>query len=411
MTTTAAMGRTETTKAVPGAREGLRDADALLIAGSAVGLLAVAVLLFADGIRGPRPWRGDTPTVARLARAEPGVLRRPPGTLVWEAVHAGEPLASGDSLYVPPSVSASVSFEGGASLEIEERSLVVIEPPGAEPGTTRVTLAKGSLFGSAPAGRVSVGTPGGLALLETGTEARIAAAGASGPRVQVARGSARAENGVVVQAEAGIRLDQPARNQRFWFNQFPASVLMRWDGATAEGTSLEVARDSGFSDLVERAPGAPGSHAFHPVTPGPYFWRLVDQGGQPRSEFRRLLVVADRPPRPITPMAAEIVLAPPGVQVPFWWTAVDGTSGYRLELSDQASFARIVFSADAEGPGLWTALQLPEGVYYWRVRASAAERGGAPVSRTTPFRLIHRPLPEAPQLFDSSIEVVHGDAR
>lgn len=411
MTTTSAMGRTETSKAVPGARDGLRDADALLIAGSTVGLLAVAVLLFTDGVRGPRLPRGGTPTVARLARAEPGVLRRPPGTLIWDAVHAGEPLAAGDSLYVPPSVSASVSFEGGASLEIEERSLVVIEPPAAEPGATRVTLAKGSLSGSAPAGRVSIRTPGGLALLEPGTEARIDARRASGPRVQVAQGSAQAENGVVVQAEAGIRLDQPARNQRFWFNQFPASVLMRWDGATAEGMRLEVARDSGFSDLVERAPGTPGAHAFHPVTPGPYFWRLVDQGGHPRSELRRLLVVADRPPRPITPMAAEIVLAPPGVQVPFWWTAVDGTSGYRLELSDQPSFARIAFSADAEGPGLWTALQLPEGVYYWRVRASAAERGGAPVSHATPFRLIHRPLPEAPQLFDSSIEVVHGGAR
>jgi hypothetical protein len=82
-----------------------------------------------------------------------------------------------------------------------------------------------------------------------------------------------------------------------------------------------------------------------------------------------------------------------------------------VELSTDPAFGTIVFSADAEGPGLWAALQLAEGVYYWRVRASAAERGPAPFSRPSPFRLIHRPLPEAPQLFDSSIEVVHGDAR
>ncbi len=409
--TTAAAGNMAATKAMPGGRVGTRDADPLLIAGSALGFLAVALLLLADGFRGPAPRTGSKPTVARLARAEPGVLRRAPDTLVWDAAYAGEPLAAGDSLYVPPSASASVSFQAGASLEIEERSLVVIETLAPEPGASRVTLAKGSLSGSAPSGRVSVRTPGGLAWLEPGTEARIGARGASGPRVEVILGSARAENGVVVQAEAGIRLDQPARNQRFWFNRFPAPVLLRWDGAQAEGARLEVARDSGFSDLVDQAPGAPGAHDFNPATPGQYFWRLVDQAGHPRSEFRRLLVVADRPPRSIAPMPAEIVLAPPGVQVPFWWTAVDGTSGYRFELSSQASFAKIAFSADTEGPGLWTALQLPEGVYFWRVRASAPERGGAPFSRPSPFRLIHRPLPEAPQLFDSSIEVVHGDAR
>ncbi len=405
---TAAVESTAARKAGP-AR--LRDADAVLMAGSALGLLAVAVLLLGDGARGARPPLGAAPTVARLARAEPGVLRRPQGTLVWDATRAGEPLAAGDSLYVPPAASASVYFVAGASLEIEERSLVVIEPPAPERGATRVTLAKGSLSGSASTGSVSVRTPGGLALLEPGSEARVDARGATGPRVRVVLGNARAENGEVVRVEEGIRLDQPERNQRLWFDRFPAAVLLRWDGASAVGTRLEVARDAAFSELVDQAPGAPGAHTFHPAAPGPYFWRLVDQGGTPRSELRRILAVADRPPSPIAPMAAEIVLALPGVQVPFWWTAVDGASAYRLELSSDAGFSRIVFQADAEGPGLWAALQVPEGVYFWRVRASGAERAGAPYSRPSPFRLIHRPLPEAPQLFDSSIEVVHGDAR
>ena len=400
-----------TTPAASGAHGWLRDADDLLLAGSAAGLLAVGLLLLSDGARGPRPQGGAAPPVARLARAEPGVLRRPPGTLVWDAARAGEPLAARDSLYVPPAASASVAFDGGAVLEIEERSLVVIEPPEPDPGAARVTLAKGSLSGSAPAGTVSVRTPGGLAVLEPGSEARIGARGASGPRVELVAGSARAENGDVARAEARIRLDEPARNQRFWFARFPGSVLLRWDGSAANDARVEIARDSGFADLMGRAPGAPGVHAFRPPGPGPYFWRLVDQDGNPRSEARRLFAVEDRPPTPFAPMAAEIVLAPPGVQVPFWWTAVDGASRYRLEISADASFATVAFAADAEGPGLWASPQLPEGVYYWRVRASEAGRGEAPFSAPSPFRLIRSPLPEAPQLFDPSIEVDHGDAR
>lgn len=392
-------------------RRGLRGfTDTLFLVGSAVGFLAVAAFLVSDGCRAPRPRRGSELTVARLARAEPGVLRRPAGTLIWDAAIAGEPLAVRDSLYVPAAASASVSFDGGALLEIEERSLVVIEPPEPDPRSVRLKLARGSLSSVAPAGRVSVHTPGGLAVLEPGSDARVGARGASGPRVEVAAGSARSENGEVVRLEAPIRVDHPARNQRFWFTRFPASIPLGWDATAAEGARLEVARDPGFNDLVDRAPGASGAHTFHPAAPGPYFWRLVDQDRGPMSEVRRLLAVEDRPPRPFA-MAAEIVLAARGVQVPFWWTTVDGASRYQVQLSTDASFATVAFSTDAEGPGLWTTLDLPEGVYFWRVRASGAERGDAPFSAPSPFRLIHRPLPEAPQLFDSSIEVVHGDAR
>jgi hypothetical protein len=94
--TTAASESTVATAAAPGGFGGRRDADAVLMAGSALGLLAVAFLLLAEGVRGPRPRGGELPMVARLARAEPGVLRRPPGTLVWDAAHAGESRAARD---------------------------------------------------------------------------------------------------------------------------------------------------------------------------------------------------------------------------------------------------------------------------------------------------------------------------
>lgn len=411
MQATAVAGNGMATAGAPGASRARVDGDVLLLCGSAAGLLAIAALLLSDGLREPRARPGAEPPVARLARAEAGVLRRPPGTLVWDEARAGEPLAARDSIYVPPAASASVAFQGGARLEIEERSLVVIEPPELDPVAARVTLAKGSLTGSTPAGTVSVSTPGGLAVLEPGSEARVGARGASGPRVEVVKGRARSDNGEVALAEARIRLEEPARNQRLWLARFPGSVLLRWDGSAADGLRLEVARDSGFADVLDHAPGAPGSHTFRPPAPGLYFWRLVGRDGNPRSESRRLLAVQDRPPAPFSPMAAEIVLAPPGVQVPFWWTAVDGVSHYRMEIAADASFAKIDFSADVEGPGLWAALDLPEGIYHWRVRAREAERSEAPFSDPSPFRLIRRPLPQAPQLFDPSIEVDHGDAR
>jgi hypothetical protein len=124
------------------------------------------------------------------------------------------------------------------------------------------------------------------------------------------------------------------------------------------------------------------------------------------------MAVHDRPPRPFSPAHGEIVLASNGVHVPFWWTAVAGASAYRVDVASDSAFRRIELSEPASGPGLWAALDLPEGVYFWRVRAartSDAERLSPP-SATVAFRLIHRPVLDAPQLFDAAIEL-EGHAR
>jgi hypothetical protein len=65
----------------------------------------------------------------------------------------------------------------------------------------------------------------------------------------------------------------------------------------------------------------------------------------------------------------------------------------------------VVLAAESETPGAWITPGTPEGVFHWRVRVAQADREGSPWSASTPFRLIRRPLPEAPELFDPSIEV------
>lgn len=385
------------------------DRDRPLAGVCGLGLLAVALLLALDYRWDARP-APTLPLVARLAHAEGRVMRRPAGTLEWEPVQAGERLRARDSLYVPPEASASVEFAGGSTLEVEERSLVVVEPPEpARPGPS-LALLKGALSGSAGTAPLAVRAGSGqVAVLDPGASARLGT-GPGGPRLDVLAGRARLGD-TAVAAPSLVRLDAPARNQRIWATRFPASVSLQWDAAAAAGLRIEAARDAGFARRLAQAPGEPGRLDLEVAEPGPLFWRLASADGQPRSETRRLVVVEDRPPKPFSPMAGEIVLAPPGVQVPFWWTAVDGASRYRLEIAAEPSFRNLAFSGAASGPGLWAALSLPEGVYYWRVRVDQAERGESPPSDPSPFRLIQRPLPDAPRLFDPTIEVLHGAAR
>ncbi len=385
------------------------DRDGQLAIACAAGLAVVTLLLGLDYRSELRP-AGDAPALARLAHAQGRVMRRPAGTLEWEPATAGESLRAHDSLYVPPDASASVEFASGSTLEVEPRSLVMIESPEAPHPGTRLALLKGALSGSA--GKLPLAVRAGgrdEAVLDPGASARVAI-DPGGPRLEVLAGAARL-GGTAVAAPAQVRLDAPARNQRIWSAAFPVPVALSWDGLAAAGLRVEAARDTSFERSLASAPAEPGRLDVKIPESGSWFWRIADAAGRSRSETRRLMVVEDRPPTPFSPMAGEIVLAPPGVQVPFWWTAVDAASRYQLQIAAEPSFRNLAFSGTASGPGLWAALDLPEGVYYWRVRVDQPERGESPFSTYSPFRLIRRPLPDAPHLFDPTLEVNRGAAR
>ncbi|HEU4382912.1 MAG TPA: hypothetical protein VFR85_05340 [Anaeromyxobacteraceae bacterium] len=389
---------------------GRAERDRPVAVACGLGLAAVAVLLVLDFREVGRP-PPSQPPLARLAHVHARVLRRPAGTLVWEPAVTGDALRARDSLYVPPDASASVEFAAGARLEVEERSLVVIEPPEPQAPGARLALLQGALSGAA-GGSVPLAIrarSGEVAVLDPGGAARLGS-GPGGTRLAVLEGAARLGDAAQV-AQAGVRLDRPERNQRIWTSRFPLAVALEWNGAAAAGLSVEAAPDPGFSQRAASAPAEPGRFDLQVPEAGSWFWRLTDREGAARSETRRLVVLEDLPPKPFSPMAGEIVLAPPGVQVPFWWTAVDGASRYRLEIAAEPSFGNVAFSGVASGPGLWAPLDLPEGLYYWRVRVDQAERGQSPSSPPSPFRLLRRPLPDAPRLFDPTLEVEHGAAR
>lgn len=385
------------------------DRDRLLAIACGFGLAAVALLLGMD-YRLDRRSRADAPVLARLAHAQGRVMRRPAGTLEWEPAAAGEALRADDSLYVPPEASASVEFASGSTMEVEERSLVIIQAPEAPRPETRLALLKGAVSGSAGRAPMTVRAGGrDAAVIDPGAAARVTA-GPGGPSLEVLAGGARL-GGTTLSAASQVRLDAPARNQRIWTARFPATVTLAWEGGAAVGLRVQAARDPGFEHPLTSDPAEPGRLDVEIPEAGWWYWRIADAAGRPRSETRRLVLVEDLPPRPFAPMAGEIVLAPPGVQVPFWWTAVDAASRYRLEIAAEPSFHNLAFSGTASGPGLWAALDLPEGVYYWRVRVDQPERGESPFSAYSPFRLIQRPLPDAPRLFDPTLEVEHGSAR
>ena len=374
------------------------DVDQVVAAGSALGLVTVATLLLLDFRAGP-PRRPGVEEIARLVNADGAVRCRAAGTLLWEAAEAGQPLGAGDSVFVQPGGAATLSFRAGAQLELDERSLVVIEPPEAQ--ADRVRVVSGSVVAEAGEAPFAVQTGAASAWIAAG--GAVAAEGGAG--LELLEGTARVD-GVERGAPQRVALVAPARSHRLYVQEFPVSVVLRWDGEAARTSTLEVSRERSFATKVSTGPGAAGFFDVAVDAPGAWYWRIAGPDGAAASEVRKFMAVPDRPPRPFSPAQGEIVLAPAGVQVPFWWTAVAGAAGYRVEVASDAAFQRIALSEPASGPGLWATLELPEGIYYWRVRAERPRDADRPTppSATVSFRLIRRPVLDAPELFDAAIE-------
>ncbi len=355
----------------------------------------------------------DAKVVGAITFSSADLRRRPAARLGWDELGRGDPVHELDALFVPPGVEAKVTFKDGTVLELDERSLVVIDLSRA--GRRSVSVRQGSVEGSAGAQGLSLTTPRGTAQLSAQSQAIIEVTGDS-VAMAVTKGDGQLGDTALANGErsgldaAGaqalaawkVALAEPVRNQRRFFRAQPPPITLRWQ-PTPDGR-VQIARDRGFAFVLEEHGAADGSFVFSGGA-GVFWWRVVDDAGQPLSEARRFTVLEDVPPALLLPREGDVVLSDEKQLAVFAWVGVRGVSRYKLEVSAAATFAGLAFEREVEGGQLRTPLALDEGRWFWRVRTIDEERGESGPSQPRAFRLIHRALPEAPELMNPEIEV------
>lgn len=362
-----------------------------------------------------------TPTVAGIKQASGEVKLRLAYTLGWQGAARGVEVHDGDALFVPPGAEATISFIDGTELSLDERSLVVIERPRA--GVRSVTLRQGSLSGVVGSEGLTLNTAAGEARLEAQSEARVELTGKQ-LEVQVKKGTAQVKDGKggqktvakgqrVAAAEAGtkelpafaLQLTSPDAQARLPFRGAPAPVTLQWLGTAPEGARVQVARDRLYAFVDAEYPATGGAVKLEEPSKGVTWWRIVDVEGRPISEARRFTCAEDVAPVAMFPRNGEVLLAPPGTQVSFVWTPLPGLSRYRLEISPSQGFEPLTVAQDVNGGNVRLPLSLNEATWFWRVRAADDSSGlGAP-SEPMKFRVIHKGIPDAPELLTPEIEV------
>ncbi len=397
----------------------LKERDVLLAAAATVA--AAAALAVAIGGPAPVASAGETPVVASVKLASAELRVRPAQTLGWQVLVRGQVVRDADSVFVPPGAEAQLLFSDGTVLELDERSLVVVEPPRGD--TRTVTLRQGALSGRAGTTGLTVATDAGQATLASGAEARVQL-DQGRVEVDVTKGQARlttgadqrqlsagarargAGTGVEALPSFSVALGEPAANFRRLFRGATVALVLTWKDAVPSGARVQVAHDRLFAFVEVDEPAVAGALRIDAPTPGVSWWRVVNARGEPLSEARRYTLVEDLAPGPLVPHEGEVVPAPPGTQVPFSWTPLPGITRYRVEVSSSKGFEPVQVTQEAAGSQVRVPLGLSEGSWYWRVRAADEDLGEGGPSAPVRFRLIHKAIPDAPELFNPEIEVV-----
>jgi hypothetical protein len=384
-----------------------------IIAAVALGCAVVASVLLVWDPRASQGSAIDAKVVGSITFSSADLRRRPAARLGWDELGRGDLVHELDALFVPPGVEAKVTFKDGTVLELDERSLVVIDL--SRTGRRNVSVRQGSVEGSAGPDGLSLNTPQGTAQLSPQSQAIIEVTG-DAVAMAVTKGDgvlgdtalANGERGGMsaagtqTQGKWAVTLAEPARNQRRFFRTQAPPVTLRWQ--PTPDSRVQVARDRGFAFVLEEHSGTEGSLGFNRGA-GVFWWRVVNDRGQPISEARRFTVLEDVPPTLVSPREGDVVLSDDKQLAIFSWVGARGVSRYKLEVSASAGFAPIAWEREVEGGQLRTLLALEEGRWFWRVRTIDEERGESGPSQPRAFRLIHRALPQAPELLNPEIEV------
>jgi hypothetical protein len=391
--------------------------DLVLVVG---GLLIAALTLALALGEAAAPPDTTSPPVASVTEASGDSRLRPTATLLWRNVAAGMEVHDGDSVFVPPGAAATLRFMDGTELDLDERALVVVEAPRG--GERSITLRQGSLSGRAGEGGLVLATAAGEARIGARAEACVELTGgelevtvqrgeasvraAAGGELTLARGQRAAAGQGSPRALPAwpVTLTEPDANLRRWFEQAPPALELAWTGEVAEAARVQLARDRLFAYVDAELPATGGRTVVSAPRPGVTWWRIVDGDGRPLSLAQRFTFLEDVPPAAMGPRDGEVVMAPRGAPLTFWWTPLAGVASYVVEVSSSREFERLAMSEEVRRSTVRLSPRLEEGTWYWRVRPLRGGAPGAP-SRPSRFRLIHKGIPDAPELLSPEIEV------
>lgn len=375
------------------------------------GIAGWVVLLLVAGCARTAEDDGAAETVSRELSAivaTCAVARGPVETMrtanaYWEPFEAGATFRSGDWVRTGPGASTRIELRGGGRIELEERTVVMVDRPAPptgggsvvalESGTARGLLPEDALPDGPLVLRGDNGRQVALTVEEHAgpTEFRVTRT-ARGMHLSVSRGRLLLSEGAHRRTlAAGYWLDvaRGLEDAEHDGPPFPTSlspgvdariawspglrITLSWgplDGARSY--QVQVARDLGFTRRIVDTQVEGLDFTFLPLEPGMFVWRVaaLDAEGRPgESGFARRIFVERKPPRGLLVTPRDGYEAPDALaaeDLVFAWQSIGGEPRYRLVVARDRELRQPVLVREG---GLQQVVLpgLAPGEYYWGV--------------------------------------------
>ncbi len=391
---------------------------------------AVIILAFRSDFEASDKSISDQPLLGVVMDSWRDVRRRSDSELVWNKLPKKRAIYNNDTVFVGDASFAKVRLMDGSELEIGENTLIVLSAAKSDNKQSDdkyfVGLHSGSVKGRLKQQSMDIISKDGKATLSPKSVATIRSDRNGLKRLEVSKGSAGVKIGekshsvtknqvlnnagkTAVVSAMKANLIEPAQNHRIVFTNQNPSITLVWKYNTAQSSNskiaVEIALDAMFENKILTEPVTYNSTTFMVTQEGLHWWRLVSSSGRVISETRFFKVVRSHSPLVTSPLPESLIIVPDKKRLRLMWSAVAEAYLYRVQLSKDPEFSELIADASVQDTQFTFADKLEENFYYWRVRADEPWVPNAQYSLVAKFRLIHKPIHEAPTKLETEYTV------
>ncbi|HVK62062.1 MAG TPA: hypothetical protein VM432_10945 [Bdellovibrionales bacterium] len=337
------------------------------------------------------------------------VQRRGAHTLIWDEAQSSDTLYEYDSVLTLSGSSALLSL-GDTRLDLDQDTLVVLEPSSEVQGGFKIRFAKGSSRTRNATKSIEVITdtlqmtaaPGSSVMLSSLEDGRLHLDVEKGSvDVENSNGKTTFESGEKLLLRDGVVEERKKKTddfhwssaipRRIYVNRLPATVPVDWEGDAKELKVLAPQKS------VQSKTAAGNKSTNVELGSGRSLLWLED--GNRVSETLEIEVFVNPSIRIFNPRMRDRVRT--GDEVVFAWQPVEQIAKYRVEVSRRSDFQEIETTMDTEAPRTQQVFR-NAGTFYWRIKPF--DEIGTELPTTVPgvFSVVPVNL-EAPQLNPTEI--------
>jgi len=380
----------------------------------ALDLAIILLCLGGAAASGTAFWREYNRTLLKLNEEPVGTItfkkrvaqRKFIDRVVWDRLKQDSPVYNGDTIRTIDQSEAYITFRDQvAHLSLDANTLIQIfwnEVDGA-----RIDFSGGNIEIISNAGKGIVITSGSSEILVEGQASLNR--GNEGFSLSVLEGQANFD-GTKVEGGNILAMDSKgavSTTPMIAMTSFGSSarvigaagtaspVVFSWIASNFNSDThvvVEVSRDWSFGRIAGSRDVNGGTTASIPLETGSYYWRAYPANGGSREPANSsypsgtLEVIPASTISLLSPARAAELTFVSEPAVVFSWTAVEGASGYLIEISSNSNMSNPVVSRRVEENSV-TQLGLPSGRLYWRITPvfPPSVKGSVPASSTSEF--------------------------